>query len=229
MAEVQLLSLWASPFVMRAEVALVLKGVEYEKVPQDLASKSELLLTSNPVYKKVPVLLHNGKSVCESSIIAQYVDEAFPAPKDGVDLLPSDAYGKAMARFWADYIDKKVFDGVFALLKSAWKSEEEKKAAFENLLSTMQTLEFGLAEIGGEGPFFSGGSMGLVDVMLVPMLAWLPPIEEAAGLQIPFAERFPRLEAWFAACKGHDVASVLPSSTKLSEFITQAILPKYSS
>ncbi|KAH7289523.1 hypothetical protein KP509_30G007400 [Ceratopteris richardii] len=229
MAEVQLLSAWASPFVMRAEVALALKGVQYEKVPQDLGDKSELLLKSNPVYKKVPVLLHNGKSICESSIIAQYVDEAWPAPKDGVDLLPSDPYGKAMTRFWADYVDKKVFDGMFGLLRSARKSEEEKKAALENIVSAMQTLESGLAEIGGSGPFFGGGSMGLVDVMLLPLLAWLPAIEELVGLQIPFAERFPRLEAWFAASQRHDVASLLPSSTKISEFITQAILPRLSS
>ncbi|KAH7416062.1 hypothetical protein KP509_14G073400 [Ceratopteris richardii] len=229
MAEVQLLSTWASAFVMRAEVALALKGVHYEKLPQDLGNKSELLLKSNPVYKKVPVLLHNGRSVCESSIIVQYVDETWPAPKDGADLLPSDPYGKAMARFWADYVDKKVFDGALGLLRSVKKGEEEKKAAWENMVSGMETLESALAEIGGEGHFFGGESMGLVDVMLVPLLAWLPAIEEQVGLQIPFADRLPRLEEWFAACRAHDVASLLPSSAKISDFITHILLPRFSS
>ncbi|KAH7289514.1 hypothetical protein KP509_30G006700 [Ceratopteris richardii] len=129
MAEVQLLSLWSSPYVMRVEVALALKGVQYEKVPQDLSNKSDLLLKANPVHKMIPVFLHNGKSVCESSIIVQYVDETWPAPKDIADLLPSDAYEKAMARFWAEYVDKKVIDAFTGIMKSYKKGEDEKKAA----------------------------------------------------------------------------------------------------
>ncbi|KAH7289513.1 hypothetical protein KP509_30G006600 [Ceratopteris richardii] len=179
MAEVQLLSLWSSPYVMRVEVALALKGVQYEKVPQDLSNKSELLLKANPVHKMIPVFLHNGKSVCESSIIVQYVDETWPAPKDIADLLPSDAYEKAMARFWAEYVDKKVIDAFTGIMKSYKKGEDEKKAAEKNMLSVMATLESALEEIGGAGPFFGGGSMGLVDVMLVPLVPGVPAVEEA--------------------------------------------------
>ncbi|KAI4977178.1 hypothetical protein ZWY2020_051051 [Hordeum vulgare] len=41
--------------------------------------KTALLLASNPVRKRVLVLIHNGKPVSESQLIVQYVDEAFPA------------------------------------------------------------------------------------------------------------------------------------------------------
>ncbi|KAH7299976.1 hypothetical protein KP509_24G039000 [Ceratopteris richardii] len=228
MAEVQLLSFWSSPYVMTVEVALALKGVQYEKVPQDLSDKSELLLKSNPVHKAVPVLLHNGNCVCESSIIVQYVDETWPAPKGSADLLPADAYGKAMARFWADYANKKVKDALTGILKSCKRSEEEKKAAEEHMLSVMGMLDSALGEMGGAGPFFGGASMGFVDVILIPLLPSLPAVEGLAGVQVPLVQRFPRLEAWFAACQAHHVASLLPSSASISEYVSRVHLPRLS-
>lgn len=100
-----LLDFWVSPFCMRVKIALAEKGLNYESKEEDLfGGKSELLLKSNPVYQKVPVLLHNGKPLNESAIIVGYIDEKWPSPP----LLPACAYGRSQARFWADYIDKKV-------------------------------------------------------------------------------------------------------------------------
>ncbi|EMS61019.1 putative glutathione S-transferase [Triticum urartu] len=64
--DLKLLGMWASPHVLRVRLALSIKGISYEYAEEDLRHKSELLLRSNPVHNKVPVLIHDGKPVYES-------------------------------------------------------------------------------------------------------------------------------------------------------------------
>lgn len=103
--ELSILDLWASPFGVRVRIALREKGLQFNSVEEDLDNKSPLLVQMNPVYKQVPVLIHNGKPISESTIIVQYIDEVW---RDKAPLLPSDPYYRSQARFWADYVDKNV-------------------------------------------------------------------------------------------------------------------------
>jgi glutathione S-transferase len=51
---------------------------------------------------QVPVLVHDGKVVTESTCINEYVDEVF----DGPALRPADPYGRARMRFWTKFVDE---------------------------------------------------------------------------------------------------------------------------
>jgi glutathione S-transferase len=102
--QVTLLDFWASPVGMRVRIALAEKGVKYEYKEQSLRNKSALLLEMNPVHRKIPVLIHNGKPICESLNIVQYIDETWKQSP----LLPSDPYERTHSMFWADFVDQKV-------------------------------------------------------------------------------------------------------------------------
>lgn len=101
---VKLLGFWISPFSRRVEMALKLKGVPYEYLEEDLPKKTPLLLELNPVHKKVPVLVHNDKILSESHVILEYIDQTW----SNNPILPQDPYEKAMARFWAKFVDEQV-------------------------------------------------------------------------------------------------------------------------
>jgi len=102
---VVLLDFWPSVYAMRVKIALEEKGVSYECRQEDFQDKSSLLLEMNPVYKMIPVLIHNEKPICESLNIVEYIDEAW---NHKPSLLPSDPYKRSQAKFWGDYIDKHV-------------------------------------------------------------------------------------------------------------------------
>lgn len=98
--------MWASTYSKRVELALKLKGISYEYVEEDLKNKTESLIQLNPVHKKIPLLVHDGKPVAESQVILDYIDETW---KNSPRLYPEDPYERAQVRFWVNYINQEVF------------------------------------------------------------------------------------------------------------------------
>ncbi|KAL1804712.1 hypothetical protein ACET3Z_027780 [Daucus carota] len=185
--EVKLLGVWASPFSKRVEIALKMKGISYEYVAQDLSNKSPELLKYNPIHKKVPVLVHNGKPICESLVILEYIDETW---KSGPSILPKDPYARAMARFWAKFIDDKCFPSIWKIRKS--QGEEEREKAIEEAKEQLAILE---NELKGK-KFFSGDDIGLVDIAANFIALWVGVVQELVGVELLTKEKFPRLCEW---------------------------------
>ncbi|KAK1280267.1 hypothetical protein QJS04_geneDACA017689 [Acorus gramineus] len=184
--------MWLSPFALRVEWALKLKGIEYEYIDEDLSNKTPQLLHFNPVYKKIPVLVHGGKPIPESLIIIEYIDEVW---KHINPLFAHDPYEKAMARFWARYSDDKCTP---ALLKAFSTVGETQKGAIEEAKECLRTLEGGLKEGGLKGrKFFGGETIGFVDIVTGWIAYWVPMIEEIMGVTIVDEGELPLMHAWF--------------------------------
>ncbi|XP_044968183.1 probable glutathione S-transferase GSTU6 [Hordeum vulgare subsp. vulgare] len=223
--ELKLLGFWASPFVHRARVALHLKGITgYEYAEEDLTSKSDLLLASNPVHAKVPVLLHGGKPVCESMLIVQYLDEAFPGSGSGPALLPADPHDRAVARFWAAYADDHFFASWIKAF--AGTTDEERAAATEAAAAALQKMEGAFGECSKGKAFFGGDAPGYVDIALGGYVAWMRAFHAVAGVDLLDAARTPLLAAWAERFAALDAAKeVIPDVDRIAEFAKRDLLP----
>ncbi|CAA7394303.1 unnamed protein product [Spirodela intermedia] len=206
-----LLSSWPSMFGIRGVIALEEKGLEYEYREEHLGNKSATLLRLNPIHKKVPVLVHDGRPICESLIILQYIDETWPGADGAPCFLPADPFARSQARFWADFIDKKVYDAGTRLWKMKGEEHAEAKKEF---IESMKLLEGEL----GEKPYFGGETFGFVDIALVSYACWFHTYDVTGGLNME--AELPKLMAWVKRCKEREsVSKALPDPLKIYDFL----------
>ncbi|KAJ4726592.1 Glutathione S-transferase [Melia azedarach] len=208
--EVILLDFWTSVYGMRVRIALAEKGVEYEYKEQDLFNKGSVLLQMNPVHKKIPVLIHNGKPICESTVIVEYIDEVW---NHKPPLLPSDPYQRAQVRFWVDYIDKNIY----AEGKKIWAFKGEKlEAVTKEFIESLKTLEEEL----GDKPYFGGDNIGFVDVVLIPFYCWFYTYETLGKFSVE--GECPKIIEWAKRCmQKESVSKSLRDEKKVLQFILE--------
>ncbi|KAK7411397.1 hypothetical protein VNO78_02830 [Psophocarpus tetragonolobus] len=185
--------MWASPYAKRVELALNLKGIPYEYVEEDLRNKSDSLLKYNPVHKKVPVLVHNGKAIAESIVIFEYIDEIW---KDGPQLLPSDPYKRAQARFWANFIQDQLMENTFLVVKTAGEAQQK---AIEQVNEKLKVLEDGMKTYLGEGIVDVKNNFGILDIVYCVLFGAYKAHEEVLGMKVIEPEKFPVLFSWLMA------------------------------
>ncbi|KAH9619446.1 hypothetical protein KSS87_014233 [Heliosperma pusillum] len=199
-------------FAMRVKIALAEKGItDYECREENIVvSKSPLLLQMNPVHKKIPVLIHNGKPICESLIIVEYIDEVWNHTSP---LLPTDPYLKSHAKFWADFVDKKMYPVQKKIWATKEESQDETKKEFIEILKTFEK------EL-GDKCYFGGDNIGFVDIALITYYSFFRTYEYFSGLSLE--AECPQLIAWAKRCLLKDsVSSSLADMDKVLEIIIE--------
>jgi glutathione S-transferase len=96
---------------LKTLIALKEKGLEFQSIYIDLHKFEQhepWFVAINPE-GQVPVLDHDGAIITHTSVIAEYLEDAFP---DAPPLRPADPLGKARMRYWNKFSDEHVMNYV---------------------------------------------------------------------------------------------------------------------
>jgi glutathione S-transferase len=96
---------------LKALLAFKEKELEFESIYVDLHKFEQhepWFVKLNPE-GQVPVLDHDGNIITHTTVIAEYLEDAFP---DAPPLRPADPLGKARMRYWQKFIDEHVMNYV---------------------------------------------------------------------------------------------------------------------
>ncbi len=213
-----------SPHARRIRMVLREKGLAWQTVEVDLlrrAQKTMEFLALNP-NGEVPVLRHGERIICDSQLIAEYLDRTYP----GNPLYPDDAFSAAQVRMWLalEAGTHKEFRPLFSLyvirpaMQAAGIGDSDlgrgsaagiDPAHAECLRDTLRgAVRFDTSEplareiIAGklavldahlaDRRFLVGNACTMADLAWFTRVAVLPQL----GVAVP-AERFPHIARWF--------------------------------
>ena len=108
----------------KVRIALLEKGLEFERVNVDLSKREQ----KNPEYLKIhpfgqiPALDDEGFVIYDSTVINEYLEDEYPYPP----LMPSDSEGRARARLMEDFRDTHFNPYFVHILQETRKPEGER-------------------------------------------------------------------------------------------------------
>jgi glutathione S-transferase len=165
MASLILHSYRRCPFAIRVRMVLEEKNIPYSVAEESLANPSPELLALHPE-GRVPLLRVDGRAIYESSVITEYLNEAYPGPS----LAPSHPMARAEMRLWTYWVNT-----AFKADLDAYKYRKP-----ESEIGTLQILlELHLAKIEKAleaSPFLQGKTLGLADIHVFPFVRQLSKV-----------------------------------------------------
>ena len=173
------------PFARRTRIVLREEGAEFEAREVDLQNRSEEFLKASPT-GKVPVIVVDGDSLYESSVVNQYLDEVYEESK----LLPKDPKARAYARIWMVNADAELYPQVFVSSMGHMRGfpEERVSGALEKLKVTLQRLEEEL-----QSSEYLAGDFSLADIAHAGNFVRLHELEENGAISLA---DYPNVVGW---------------------------------
>ena len=201
MAERRIVGSYVSPYVRKVLACLALKGLDYEIDPITPFFGGDAFDRLSPL-RRIPVLIEGDVTLCDSSVICAYLDEAH----GGYPLLPADPKDRARARWLEEYADTRLGDlciwGLYyqKMVHPLVWGEPGDAARIERTLN--HDLPAALDYLEGELPesgFLFGEDIGLADIAIATLF------RNAAytGFE-PDPARWPRAAGFIARALAHD-------------------------
>mgnify|MGYP000392052155 FL=1 len=147
------------PYVQRAAISLIEKGVTFERTDIDLSNKPDWFLAISPL-GKTPVLVVDGAPIFESAVILEYLEDTQPHA-----LHPHDALDRARHRAWIEFGSAVLND-----IAGFYSAPDDK--ALEAEVAALRAKFLRLDAELVEGPWFDGHRFSLVDVVFGPVFRY---------------------------------------------------------
>jgi glutathione S-transferase len=206
MPQVEIYSASVCPFAHRTRLTLLEKGVDFELVEIDLENKPDWFHDVSP-YGKVPVIKHSEDRIWESAIINEYLEEVFPQPP----LMPETPGQRAMARIWIDFANTKFINAFYKLL--LLQEPEKQQKWIRDFLNHLLFMEQeGIGKLGGDGPYWFGETVSLVDVTYYPWFERWAVLAHYRDLHLP--DECDRLKRWWEAMAKRDSVQAIANSAE---------------
>jgi glutathione S-transferase len=178
------------PFVQRAAIVLLEKGVAFDRIDVDLSAKPDWFLALSPT-GKVPLLKVSQADgtdtiLFESMVICEYLEESL----GGAEMYPVDALSRARHRGWIEFGTAALTEGWQFLNATDRVIADAKQAAFRDRLQRLEAVV-------AAGPYFNGAAFGMVDAVFAPLFRYFDILDPTVSQ--PIFENLPRVTAWRAA------------------------------
>jgi glutathione S-transferase len=177
------------PYVQRAAIVLMEKGIAFERRDVDLKNKPAWFLALSPL-GKTPVLQVEDGAIFESAVICEYVDERHE-PR----LHPESALERARHRSWMEF-GSAVLNAIGAFYTAP--DARALTARARDLHARFEQIEGVLRE----GPYFAGERFSIVDAVFGPVFRYFDVFDEIADFGV-FAD-LPKVTAWRIRLAGRD-------------------------
>lgn len=205
MTRIRIIGSFVSPYVRKVLACMALKGIDYEIDPITPFYGNDEFERLSPL-RRIPVLVDADVTLCDSSVICAYLDEAYPARP----LLPEAPADRARARWLEEYADTRLGDifiwGLFyqKIVHPIVWGEPGDAARTEKVLAedAPAALDYLEGQLSAEGCLF--GEIGLADIAIASVFR----NADYAGFAVDTA-CWPRTAAFVARTLGHPVFAEL--------------------